>query len=119
MAAMVSGAEVFVGAKRDPYFGPVVAFGGGGILVELVRDISCRLAPFDEQSARELIKATRVSRILHGYRGTRSLDVEALAKLLAAVSGIAAAPDAPAELDLNPVIVDERGAHIVDVRWMQ
>lgn len=119
LAEMVSGVEVFIGAKSDPYFGPVVAFGGGGILVELARDVSCKLAPFDEHGARELIDATRVSRILDGYRGAQKLDVGALAKLLAAVSRIAGGPGAPAELDLNPVIVNETGAYIVDVRWMR
>jgi len=119
VAAMQKGVEVFIGAKHDPYFGPVVAFGSGGVLVELVRDVVCRLAPLDEHGARQLIDSTRVSKILNGYRGSTTLNMRALVQLIVGVSELVARDSGISELDLNPVIVNEQGASVVDVRWMQ
>lgn len=119
VTGMQKGVEVFIGAKRDPYFGPVVAFGSGGVLVELMQDVACRLAPLDEHGARQLIDATRISAVLNGYRGSPATNVRALAQLIVGVSELVAKEAGLSELDLNPVIVNQQGANVVDVRWVQ
>jgi len=110
------GAEMIVGMLRDPQFGPVVMCGLGGIYVEVLRDVSFRVAPFDRATALEMIGETRASRILHGIRGTRPGDVEALAQLLVQVSEIGARYKQIREIDLNPVRVYENGVAILDAR---
>jgi acetyltransferase len=110
------GTEMIVGMFRDPQFGPVVLCGLGGIYVEVLRDVSFRVAPFDQATALEMIKETRASRILQGIRGTRPGDVEALAQLLVRVSEIGARYKHIREIDLNPVRVYENGIGILDAR---
>jgi acetyltransferase len=112
------GTECLIGARRDPQFGPVVLFGAGGVLVELVNDVASRLAPFEQHAALELIGRTRIGRMLAGYRGRRKGDLPALAALLTAVSRWAVQAHDLLELDLNPVIVTSAGAHIADVRMV-
>ena len=107
---------MIVGMLRDPQFGPVVMCGLGGIYVEVLRDVSFRVAPFDRATALEMIEETRASRILHGIRGTRPGDVEALAQLLVQVSEIGARYKQIREIDLNPVRVYENGIAILDAR---
>lgn len=104
------GTEVIVGVNRDPQFGPTVMFGLGGIFVEILRDVAMRVAPLDEKEARAMIREIRGYRILDGARGRAKADVDALARLLVAVSHMALALGPRlAELDLNPVIVLEEG----------
>ena len=115
---MVHGAaEVFVGARRDPTFGPVIAVGLGGIYVEVLREVTLRLAPLTPVEAREAIVAARWSPLLGGARGQPPRDLDALAAVLHHVSRLAAEHDL-ASLDLNPVMVlDEgRGVRIADFR---
>ena len=111
-----AGTECLIGARHDPQFGPVVLFGAGGVLVELLDDVASRLAPFQQNAALELIDRTRIGRLLSGYRDRPRGDLTALAGLLAEVSRFAAAADDLLELDLNPVIVTSAGAHIADAR---
>ena len=107
---MASGLEVIVGAVNDPYFGPTVAFGMGGILTELLKDVTHRFAPFDAGTAREMIAEIRGAALLNGYRGGPALDVAALADALARVSLlIADHADRIAEIDINPLFVREAG----------
>ena len=94
----------------DPYFGPVVMFGLGGITTELLREVSYRFAPFDVHTAREMIEELRVAPLFKGYRGRPPLDIDALADLIARVSCLAADhADRIAEIDVNPVFVGEAG----------
>lgn len=110
MAEMQTGLEVIVGAVRDPYFGPVVMFGLGGITTELLKEVSYRFAPFDAHTAREMIEELRFAPLFKGYRGRPPLDIEALADLIARVSClIADHADRIAEIDVNPVFVREEG----------
>jgi acyl-CoA synthetase (NDP forming) len=112
---MTSGIEVIVGAVNDPTFGPTVAFGLGGVFTELLRDITHRFAPFDAETAREMIAEVKGAALLNGYRGRPALDVAALADALARVSLlIADHADRIAEIDVNPLFVREKGVIAAD-----
>jgi acetyltransferase len=111
-----SGVEVIVGGVRDESFGPVVSFGSGGILVELLRDVTFRLAPISRSEAMEMIRETLASRLLEGFRGESRKDVESLADLLVKVSEIMVREEWIKELDLNPVKALDNGYAVVDAR---
>ncbi len=112
------GIEMIVGGKTDDSFGPVVLVGSGGIMTELLEDVSARVAPIDIDDANEMIEELKGVRMLKGFRGFPPADTKALATLIAKVSGIIHQVEAIAELDLNPVIVhaDGEGFSIVDAR---
>ena len=114
---MVRGLEAFVGARRDPTFGPVVVVGVGGIYVEVLREVTVRLAPIGLDEARAAIVGARWSPLLRGARGQKPRDVDALADTLHRVSRLAAEQELES-LDLNPVMVSDegRGVTIVDFR---
>ena len=104
------GVELIVGVSRDPDFGPMIGVGLGGVLVELLDDFVLSPAPVDAVEAREMLRNLRGQRILDGLRGAPAADVDALVRLLVAVSEFAAAAGETLEaLDLNPVIVHPRG----------
>jgi acyl-CoA synthetase (NDP forming) len=111
-----SGHEIIVGVTRDLQFGHAVMFGMGGILVEVLRDVSFRIVPFSEKDAAEMIEETRGARLLQGVRGGRPADVAALRQLLVEISGLVARHREIDEMDLNPVIVHEKGLTVVDAR---
>ncbi|MGQ0524607.1 MAG: acetate--CoA ligase family protein [Betaproteobacteria bacterium] len=111
---MASGLEVIVGAVNDPFFGPTVAFGLGGIYTELMKDITHRFAPFDAASAREMVSEIRGAPLLQGYRGQPAVDIDALADTLARISNlIADHGDRIAEIDVNPLFVRSAGCGVV------
>jgi acetyltransferase len=112
-------AEVVVGGLRDATFGPAVAFGAGGVLVELLKDTSWRLAPLDDDEAREAIRSIRTFPVLDGFRGRPRADVAALAAVLRAVGDLLASDPRISEIDLNPVLAYEHGAIAVDVRILE
>ena len=112
------GREVIVGLKRDPVFGPAVLFGLGGIFTELLKDTAIRIAPFDDKVALEMIREIRGFGVLNGLRGDKAVDFEALAKVIVAVAKIGLAHQEIKEIDLNPVMVSEQGAVVVDGRMM-
>jgi len=115
VSEMARGVEVIIGAINDRYFGPVVMFGLGGVLTELAGDVAYRFAPFDVATAREMILELRASRLLTGYRGRPPVALEALAEMLSRVSLLAADhADRVAEIDVNPVFVDEARAVAAD-----
>jgi acetyltransferase len=113
---IAAGVECIIGGRRDPQFGPVIVFGAGGILVELVRDVSIRLAPTTRARARAAIEESAIARLLKGYRASRPADIDRLAELIAQVSRFIAASADIIEVDLNPVIANEQGAFIADAR---
>jgi acyl-CoA synthetase (NDP forming) len=117
---MVRGLEAFVGARRDPTFGPVVVVGLGGIYVEVLREVTLRLAPLGREEARAAILGARWSPLLRGARGQKPHDVNALADVLHRVSRLAAELELES-LDLNPVMVGDegRGVAIADFRIMK
>jgi acetyltransferase len=110
------GVETVVGVLRDRQFGPVVMFGLGGVLVEALDDVVCRVAPFDHRDAEAMIQEVRAHRLFDAVRGRPAVDREALVDLLVRVSELAADRAEVAELDLNPVILSARGAAIADAR---
>ncbi|HVL33933.1 MAG TPA: acetate--CoA ligase family protein [Actinomycetota bacterium] len=109
-----SGEEVIVGVSHDRQFGPVVLFGLGGIFVEILRDVSMRVAPISRRDAYEMIHEVRGYPLLAGARGRPAADVEAVADLLCNVSRLAMdLRDRPRELDLNPVRVLAAGQGVI------
>lgn len=110
------GVEVIVGGRRDAQFGPVVMLGLGGVLVELLRDFSLRLAPVSAAQAKSMIADLRGQAVLHGFRGAPAADLEALAELVSRVSHLLAAHPEIAEIDLNPVRISSSGAQVLDAR---
>ncbi|MFG6532090.1 MULTISPECIES: acetate--CoA ligase family protein [unclassified Sulfitobacter] len=108
------GIEVIVGTITDAVFGPVVMFGMGGILVELVPDVTFQPAPFDLDTAREMVARIKAAPLFDGYRGAPKADTEALAQLLSNLSLFAAANAGTVQsIDLNPVLVLEDGKGVV------
>jgi acyl-CoA synthetase (NDP forming) len=110
--------ETILGVMRDPQFGPVIVFGSGGILVELVRDSVLRLPPLDLVQAHEMIAGTKVARLLGGFRGRVPADTAALADALVRLSWLAVdLGDSLASLEINPLMVLPRGRGVsaVDV----
>jgi acyl-CoA synthetase (NDP forming) len=113
---MVSGGqECIVGVRRDPLFGLVVAVGLGGVFVEVLRDVSFRLAPIDRRTVLEMLQELKGISLLRGVRGDPPRDVEALASLVEAVSNMALNEPDILELDVNPVMVLEEGRGAVAV----
>ena len=110
------GTEFIIGMVRDAQFGPTIMFGMGGVLVELFKDVSFRIAPFDEEVALDMIKETRGYRVLQGMRGEKQKDVASLVELLVRVSQLAARYPQIKEIDLNPIRVYENGYSILDAR---
>jgi acyl-CoA synthetase (NDP forming) len=115
VSEMAQGVEVIVGAVNDRFFGPVVMLGLGGIFTELLKDAAHRFAPLDPESAREMIRSLRTAPLITGYRGRPPLAVEALAETLVRVSLLAADhADRIAEIDINPLFVNESGVAAAD-----
>ena len=110
------GQECIIGMIRDPQFGPVIMFGLGGIFVEVLKDVSFRVAPLAEEDIDEMIKEIKGYKILTGIRGEKPKDIEAIKNILAKLSEIAINHTEIEEIDLNPVIVHEKGVSIVDSR---
>lgn len=100
------GIECILGVHRDPVMGPVVMFGMGGVNVELLKDVSFRIAPVSPEQALEMIGEVKLSPLLQGYRGAPPADIEALARAIAGLSDLAmAAGDTLESIDVNPFIV--------------
>ncbi|OGP90169.1 MAG: hypothetical protein A2156_12395 [Deltaproteobacteria bacterium RBG_16_48_10] len=110
------GMEVILGAKRDPSFGPVVLFGLGGIYVEILKENSLRVAPISRFEAEEMISESKASAILKGARGKRPLDTKALVESLLRLSHLMIDFPEIEGIDINPVMVQEKGAMAVDAR---
>ncbi|MCI4330531.1 MAG: acetate--CoA ligase family protein [Thermoplasmata archaeon] len=117
-AMVPSGKEVLIGVQRDPGFGPIVVFGMGGIYVEVLRDVTFRLAPLRPLSARHMVESVRTFDLLKGVRGEPPSDLEALYEVLERVSQLAVEVPEVSELDINPLIVraSGKGAVAVDAR---
>jgi len=110
------GLEVIIGTKIDDQFGPVIMFGLGGVLVEILQDVVFRVLPISNVSARKMIREIKAYPLLNGYRGTPQYDIKALTKILLKCSEIIESYPKIHEMDLNPVVVHEKGLDIVDAR---
>ena len=108
--------EVIVGAIKDAQFGPTLMFGLGGIFVEVLKDVTFRIAPITEEEAKEMISEIKAYPILKGYRGNPPADIDSIAKILVNTSKLVIDHQEIKELDLNPIIVYESGAKTVDAR---
>src|SRR5690242_18547743 len=113
---LTGGQEVIIGAVTDPAFGKLVAFGLGGILVEVLKDITFRLAPATFEDALSMLDGIQAAEILRGVRGAKPVDREALASMIQRVSALVADFPEISELDLNPVFATDKGATAADVR---
>ena len=109
------GTEIIIGAKRDPVFGPVVMFGLGGIFVELLKDVSFRLAPINKREAGQMIKEAKSYKLLTGFRGGKKANIEKIKDILVNVSKMASKENIR-ELDLNPIIVNAKQAKTADAK---
>jgi acyl-CoA synthetase (NDP forming) len=110
------GQEVIVGAVTDPSFGKLVAFGLGGVLVEVLKDVTFRLAPASKEDALSMLESIAAAPILKGVRGGDPVDREALARIIQSVSQLISDFPEIAEMDLNPVFATKNGATAADVR---
>jgi acyl-CoA synthetase (NDP forming) len=106
--------EVLVGYRRDPQVGPIILLAAGGVMTEIYRDRSVRLAPVSDNTAREMIAEVRALRALEGYRGKPRGDMEALAAAIVAVSCLAERGDV-AECEINPLMVMDEGRGVIAV----
>jgi acyl-CoA synthetase (NDP forming) len=112
------GVEVMVGMTRDPLFGPLLAFGLGGIHVEILGDVQFRIAPLTDRDATELVQEIKGYRLLRGYRGQPAADVKAIEEVLLRISRLVEEIPEISELDLNPIFAlpEGEGCKIVDAR---
>jgi len=110
------GQEVIIGAVSDPSFGKLVAFGLGGILVEVLKDATFRLAPASQEDALSMLDSIAAAEVLRGVRGAKGVNREALAGVIQRVSELVTDFPEIGELDLNPVFATEKGAIAADVR---
>ena len=111
-----SGLEVIVGTKIDDQFGPVIMYGLGGIMVEIMKDVTFWVLPISPSSAKKILTDTRSSIILEGVRGQQGYDKKALKRLLLTCSELIEAYPEIQEMDLNPVILHHTGLNVVDAR---
>jgi acetyltransferase len=108
--------EILMGAKKDPNFGPVIMFGMGGVLTELIRDRAIGLPPMDRLLAQRLMEATKVHRLLQGYRGRPGADLESVEETIIRLSQLLVDFPQIAELDMNPVLISNSRPFAVDAR---
>ena len=111
-----SSTEVIVGAIKDPQFGPALMFGLGGIFVEVLKDVTFRVAPITRDEACEMITEVKAYPLLKGYRNQPPADTEAIVQILLNTSRLVMEHQEIKELDLNPIMVYEKGAKTVDAR---
>jgi acetate---CoA ligase (ADP-forming) len=119
---MVQGTEVLIGARTDPQYGPFLMVGLGGILVEVLKDVSIRLLPVDEREARAMLKELRGYKVLEGVRGQGPRDVDALVKAMVGLSDIFAAHrNHLSDMEINPIMVRAQGGGVaaVDLRLVR
>ncbi len=114
----IKGKEIIVGMKRDPTFGPAILFGLGGIFVEVLKDVSFEIAPLTEIEAEKMIKGIKTYPILKGIRGEKPVNLVAIKKTILMISDISLKHEDIMEIDLNPVIVNEKDAYVVDARFL-
>jgi acyl-CoA synthetase (NDP forming) len=112
------GVEVIIGMTKDEQFGPVLMFGLGGVLVEVLKDVSFRIVPLTKRDAAEMVREIKGYPLLEGYRGQEAVNISYLEELLLKVSDFVEQNPEIKELDLNPIIAYRDGAIAVDARIM-
>nr|AAU82902.1 Acetate--CoA ligase [ADP-forming] I subunit beta [uncultured archaeon GZfos22D9] len=111
-----TGIELIIGGLRDPQFGPAVMFGTGGFAVELVKDVSFRLAPLNREEVFDMMQEVKSYPLLTGFRGSKPVDLEKLASTVMKLSDILLAIEEIKEIEINPLLVHEDRAVAVDAR---
>jgi acyl-CoA synthetase (NDP forming) len=111
-----AGIEVIAGLTKDPQFGPVLMFGLGGVLVEVLKDVSFRIVPLAPRDAADMIREIKGFALLQGYRGQEPVDIASLEKMLLQLSSFSEKNPQVKEIDLNPIIAYRDGAVVVDAR---
>jgi acyl-CoA synthetase (NDP forming) len=110
-----SGKEIITGMNCDPQFGPLVMFGLGGIYVEVLKDVSFRIAPFSRREANEMMREIRSFNLLRGVRGQARSDIEAIADTLLKLSQLVTDFPEIVEMDINPLMVFEEGRGVMGI----
>ncbi len=113
-----AGKEVIIGMSRDPQFGPLLAFGMGGIYVEVLKDVTFRVAPITRYEAGEMIGEIRGAPLLRGVRGESPSDLQAVCDALLRISALVTEFPEIVEMDVNPLVVHSHGAVAIDVRMV-
>jgi len=108
--------EIIVGTIKDPQFGQAIMFGLGGIFVEVLKDVTFRIAPITKDEAREMISEVKAYPLLKGYRNMPPADIDTIVEILLNTSKLVTEHEEIEELDLNPIMVYEKGAKTVDAR---
>lgn len=110
------GKQIIIGIKKDPSFGHAIMFGLGGVLVEVFKDVSFRICPITDKDAQEMIDELKSKQILYGFRGDKGVDIKLLKKILVKSSKIPLKHKDITELDINPLIITDKIAKVVDAR---
>lgn len=110
------GLECIIGIVKDPQFGHAIMFGLGGIFVELIKDVAFRVLPITEAEAGDLVKETKSYKLLSGIRGQAGLDMGAVIDCLMKTAALVGDNPEIEEIDINPIVVFEKGAMILDAR---
>lgn len=110
------GTEIIMGMIKDPSFGPVVMFGLGGVLVEVLKDVSFRIVPIEKEDAVEMVDEIQGKKLLEGYRGQDPADIPYLQEMLVKLSDFVDQTPGIEEIDMNPVFAYKEGAAVVDAR---
>lgn len=112
----IEGIELIIGLKQDASFGHALMFGIGGIMVELLKDVSFRICPINHKDAEEMINELKAKQLLFGFRGSNPINLNLLTKCLVNVSEIPKKYPNLKELDINPLIINDKHAVVVDAR---
>lgn len=113
---MAYGNEVAIGMKRDKQFGPVLMFGLGGIFIEIIKDVSFRVAPINKNEALEMIKELKSFKILDGARGKEKVNINSLVDILISLSNLSMKEEHIEAIDFNPIMVNKDRACVADFR---
>ncbi|XOB41886.1 MAG: acetate--CoA ligase family protein [Candidatus Nealsonbacteria bacterium] len=113
---MEEGIEVAAGMKKDLQFGPVLMVGLGGVFIEVLKDVSFRVAPVNEKEGLEMLKTLKSFPILTGARKRKPVNIKSISKIIASLSKLSLKEKNIKEIDLNPIIVNQKGALVVDVK---
>ena len=113
---MVQGIELLIGTNTDSQFGKMIAFGIGGVFVEVYKDVSFRLIPVSEHDVKEMVSEIEGKKLLNGYRGMPKVDKEELISLILKISKLVEENPIIKEMDLNPIVITEQGLKAIDAR---
>ncbi len=112
----VKGKELIIGIKKDPVFGHAIMFGIGGTLVEALRDVSFRICPINVKDAESMVNELKYKNLLLGFRGEKSVNMKLIKNILVKISKLPLKNKKISELDINPLIANDKLAKIIDVR---